>query len=75
MFVNTRLLDATDDANDCKDGDDQFEDANHVDCLLEGEPKEGVDDTHGDGASANLTLINVLWIPLKDFRCYLLLLY
>ena len=52
-------------ADDGKDeGDNELENANPVDRLLEGDPEEGVDETHDGAARANLTLnINAKWMP------------
>ena len=60
------LTDYADDGED--DGDDELEDADPVDRLLEGDPEEGVDDTHDGAARANLTLICAKWKQLVKHR-------
>ena len=70
FVVHAGHLGLTDYADDGEDeGDDELEDANPFDRRLEGDPEEGVDDTHGGAAArANSTLLDAKWIQLITHR-------
>ena len=69
VFIFAGYQAATDYADDGEDeGEDKLEDANPVDRLLEGDPEEGLDDTHDGAARANLTLIYDKWTQLIAHR-------